>query len=86
MGANDEWSGEEKDRKSTTGYYAKLSGNFAALVWGVGMQATVSFIRSTKSGYVSRVSRCNLAETNSGEFQYPTEISNNDCIGQPDFY
>ena len=42
VGANEEeCSGEEKDKKSTTGYYTKLSGSGAALIWGVGMQATV---------------------------------------------
>ena len=86
MGANDEWSGEEKDRKSTTGYYAKLSGNFAALVWGVGMQATVFFQPQNQGTSAEFQGRCNLAETNSVELQYPTEISNNDCIGQPELY
>ena len=44
VGSNEEeWSDEEKDRISTTGYYAKLNGICAAPVWGVGMKATVFF-------------------------------------------
>ena len=87
MGAHEEeWSGEEKDRKSATDYYAKLSGICAALVWGVGMKATVFFIRSRKSVCISRVSRGKLSKTNSGGLQHPSEISNNDWIGQPELY
>ena len=49
VGAHEEeWSGEEKDRISTAGYYAKLNGICAALVWGVGMKATVFFHQKQK--------------------------------------
>ena len=41
-----DWSGDVKDRKSTTGYYFKLNGRGAALNWGVKKQATVTLSSS----------------------------------------
>ena len=41
-----DWSGDVKDRKSTTGYYFKLNGRGAALSWGVKKQATVALSSS----------------------------------------
>ena len=41
-----DWSGDENDRKSTTGYYVKLNGRGAALSWGVKKQVTVALSSS----------------------------------------
>ena len=41
-----DWSGDVKDRKSTTGYYFKLNGRGEALSWGFKKQATVALSSS----------------------------------------
>ena len=47
MGESDaDWSGDVKDKKSTTGYYFKLNGCGAALRWDVKKQAAVAFSSS----------------------------------------
>ena len=44
-----EWSGDVKDRKSTTGYYFKLNVRGAALSWGVKKQARVALFHQKQN-------------------------------------
>ena len=82
-----DWSGDVNDRKSTTGYYFKLSGRGAALSWGVRKQATVA-LSSSEAEYQhgSSCSGSTLPETTSRGFWHPTETSNSNWRRQPKLY